>query len=791
MELPIVLCYDTTENWEKSSTILGESELAMELHNLANGQLVKYLLVGDGKSAGPNAARLRATPEFIAGLPAYLRNEIAAESQARIKTDNDLQQSINAEVQQRQKEDQALQQSIEEEARARQTADLKLREDVEAGAVIQKEGDEALQEAVNRETEARVETDHKLEKLGAKVSEIDDLIEGSMAHRHARTLKDGTDEQIDFPALFAQLNGLVSTARSIGVEFDENGAITFVVKKTIEDAELTSFTYNPVSRKLTANKGDGGTVSVIIPQASGASDGLMTSADVNAILDLQNKVQSIYEGGIWRETFETYEQLISAYPELNVTATVWNKSDYVFVEEDENREPAVKPQTSYIVKVEGDVKTLVFRRNEPSAVKIATNDTCGVTKGVSPDAPNAGGKVYIELDGTMSVIGWDALKREVSEKFDKSDIDTGNPNTESPDTKVISAKRLFTMMGGVLSSALKTTAKTVIGAINELVDTKVTANAAVTGATKTKLTYDAKGLVTAGADATVADIAAAAVNPGTTETGTKITTSTSYSLSNWIIQILNRINWLITKEDTKQEKISAGTSGKLRTSSGTAGTVNELSSTVGSSTRRPVYINSGVPAQVEQDMAYLSETVPGVSLTSSTTDENANMKFDGLTVYRRYVSGSFAHGTSDRKIGCKIFLFNFNTGAKMPAITAIRGGYSFFGTLDGSVSVSNNQTYPALFFPIGGGMPSPWLNKPSSFSLGNTVSESLCFNGTTNPSPNTTRDEALNSANSSIVLAVSALNTANGGTINLLIPNLPISYSGITIHYRFVIEYAR
>jgi len=36
---------------------------------------------------------------------------------------------------------------------------------------------------------------------------------------------------------------------------------------------------------------------------------------------------------------------------------------------------------------------------------------------------------------------------------------------------------------------------------------KVTANGAITGATKTKLTYDAKGLVTVGADATTADIA--------------------------------------------------------------------------------------------------------------------------------------------------------------------------------------------------------------------------------------------------------------------------------------------
>jgi len=44
-------------------------------------------------------------------------------------------------------------------------------------------------------------------------------------------------------------------------------------------------------------------------------------------------------------------------------------------------------------------------------------------------------------------------------------------------------------------------------AIQTQIDNKVTANGAITGATKTKVTYDAKGLVTAGADATTVDIA--------------------------------------------------------------------------------------------------------------------------------------------------------------------------------------------------------------------------------------------------------------------------------------------
>ena len=49
--------------------------------------------------------------------------------------------------------------------------------------------------------------------------------------------------------------------------------------------------------------------------------------------------------------------------------------------------------------------------------------------------------------------------------------------------------------------------KPVSSAQQTALDAKVTGNTTITGATKTKVTYDAKGLVTAGADATTADIA--------------------------------------------------------------------------------------------------------------------------------------------------------------------------------------------------------------------------------------------------------------------------------------------
>lgn len=73
----------------------------------------------------------------------------------------------------------------------------------------------------------------------------------------------------------------------------------------------------------------------------------------------------------------------------------------------------------------------------------------------------------------------------------------GNLNTDKLEISVISTD---TSLG--TSDVLVPSQK----AVKTYADTKITANGAITGAIKTKITYDAKGLVTAGADATTADI---------------------------------------------------------------------------------------------------------------------------------------------------------------------------------------------------------------------------------------------------------------------------------------------
>lgn len=105
----------------------------------------------------------------------------------------------------------------------------------------------------------------------------------------------------------------------------------------------------------------------------------------------------------------------------------------------------------------------------------------GITSWNVGDWPVSLGNTWAKVDNTDSVVSVNAMTGAVV--LTKSDIGLGNVDNTSDADKPIS------------------------NATQTALNAKVTANAPIVGATKTKVTYDSKGLVTGGADATTADIA--------------------------------------------------------------------------------------------------------------------------------------------------------------------------------------------------------------------------------------------------------------------------------------------
>lgn len=165
--------------------------------------------------------------------------------------------------------------------------------------------------------------------------------------------------------------------------------------------------------------------------------------------------------------------------------------------------------------------------------------------------------------------------------------------------------------------------------------TPVVANSTITGATKTKITYDAKGLVTAGADATTADIADSSNkryvtdaqltvigNTSGTNSGNQTLANTSDATSHTVtlsatggsFQLVEGSGITLTTTGTAADAIitiasSGGGSGTVTSVAaltlGTTGT--DLSSTVANSTTTPV-ITLNVPTASSANRGALSST---------------------------------------------------------------------------------------------------------------------------------------------------------------------------------------
>lgn len=134
-------------------------------------------------------------------------------------------------------------------------------------------------------------------------------------------------------------------------------------------------------------------------------------------------------------------------------------------------------------------------------------DYDNTTAYVVGDVVTYNGSSYAATQGTTGNLPTDVSNWQLlAEKGDPLTVNAGT----NIDIDVISPTEITVNTVEDDDATLAANSATVIPsqkAVKAYADTKVAGNAAIVGATKTKITYDAKGLVTAGADATTADIA--------------------------------------------------------------------------------------------------------------------------------------------------------------------------------------------------------------------------------------------------------------------------------------------
>jgi hypothetical protein len=172
-------------------------------------------------------------------------------------------------------------------------------------------------------------------------------------------------------------------------------------------AEIAGFGFSNNSINLLINIWNKDTnvtsgLQIPIPLVTDALPGLATAEMVNSINNLISRVMSIESGGILRGHFDTYADALAALPIANAT-----QNDFVEILADETHDGN---STRYIIMIEDNQQSLSFAKVIDVPIQIATTAALGIVR-----SSNTNGKIYVETDGTMSLVGYDSLYNAVNE----------------------------------------------------------------------------------------------------------------------------------------------------------------------------------------------------------------------------------------------------------------------------------------------------------------------------------------------------------------------------------------
>ena len=207
------------------------------------------------------------------------------------------------------------------------------------------------------------------------------------------TLSSGiTDNKNDISALKTKVNN-----NTINITNLQKGLTTEQTTRYNNDIKSLSMTGNS-NNIITLAKNDDSTLAATIPLASLNANGLITKEAYKQIQDNAQDIEDLKnQGGRYiGQSFATKADL----DKFNTSKV--NVSDFTFVVDDETHKGAT---TKYFCVLEGSIKKFKFAYViEYDPIGIATGTELGLVL-----SSNTNGKILVETDGTMSLVGYDAI----------------------------------------------------------------------------------------------------------------------------------------------------------------------------------------------------------------------------------------------------------------------------------------------------------------------------------------------------------------------------------------------
>lgn len=220
-----------------------------------------------------------------------------------------------------------------------------------------------------------------------------------------------------------RLTAIASQDASVDIVHKPNGNIDFSVQRiantkpdrteltsvvTGVDTDATKLTatlklavYNATTKKVEQ-------VNKALKLVSSAQAGYMTGDMYDLFRTALQDIEDLkgLGGDFLGLSFATYEEFAAYGP----PPTDSKINDYVYILKDETHN---NETTLYRVIKQGEEKVFAFAFSFGSNVgNIANDTTLGIVKG-SADIDENKGKIYVEIDGTMSLIGWDEITQAI------------------------------------------------------------------------------------------------------------------------------------------------------------------------------------------------------------------------------------------------------------------------------------------------------------------------------------------------------------------------------------------